>query len=73
MQPKDADNRMANSVNPDQEQSDLGLHCLPKPVCPKTWDHYGLYYKNIGTPDLITVMVLKPRSQIFEIASISKN
>ena len=31
---------MANSVDPDQtallkEQSDLGLHCLPRPVCPK--------------------------------------
>ena len=25
---------MANSVNPDQEQSDLGLHCLHRPVCP---------------------------------------
>ena len=42
---------IANSVDPDQtaprgavdpdqtaplEQSDLGLHCLPRPVCPKT-------------------------------------
>ena len=26
--------RLANSVDPDQ--SDLGLHCLPRPVCPKT-------------------------------------
>ena len=24
-------------------QSDLGSHCLPLPVCPKTWDHYGTY------------------------------
>ena len=23
-------------------QSDQGLHCLPRPVCPKTWDHYGI-------------------------------
>ena len=23
------------------EQSDLGLHSLSRPVCPKTWDHYG--------------------------------
>ena len=35
---------MAESVHPDQpdprgEQSDLGLHCLPRPVCQKT--HYG--------------------------------
>ena len=28
--------RRANSVDPDQEQSDLGLHCLPRRVCPKT-------------------------------------
>ena len=31
--PKGADG-MANSVNPDQ--SDLGLHCLRKAICPKT-------------------------------------
>ena len=34
MHPKDADG-MANSVDPDQtaslKQSDLGLHCLPRP------------------------------------------
>ena len=36
MSPNDADG-MANSVDPDQtEQSDLGLHCLPRPVSPKT-------------------------------------
>ena len=35
MGPKDADG-MANSVDPDQEQSDLGLHCLPRPFCLKT-------------------------------------
>ena len=33
MSPNDAD-RMANSVDP--EQSDLGLHCLPRHICPKT-------------------------------------
>ena len=38
MHPKDADG-MVNSVVPDQ--SDLGLHCLPRPVCLKTKDHYG--------------------------------
>ena len=36
---KDA-NRIANSEDPDQtaleEQSDLGLHCLPRPICRKT-------------------------------------
>ena len=36
MGPKDVD-RMANSVDPDQtEQSDLGLHCLSRLICPKT-------------------------------------
>ena len=41
--PKDAD-RTANSVEPDQTapRSDLGLHCLPRPVCPKTYNHYGI-------------------------------
>ena len=31
--------RVANSEDPDQtleEQSDLGLHCLPRSICPKT-------------------------------------
>ena len=39
MHPKDTEG-IANSVDPDQtapkEQSDLGLHCLLRPVCPKT-------------------------------------
>ena len=39
MHPKDADG-MANSVDPDQtapkKQSDLGLHCLLRPICPNT-------------------------------------
>ena len=41
MRPKDADG-IANVVDPDQTapidpgQTDLGLHCLPRPVCPKT-------------------------------------
>ena len=41
MHPKDA-NGMKNTVDPDQnaaqEQSDLDLHCLPRPVCPKTYE-----------------------------------
>ena len=43
MPPKDADG-IAISADPDQtaeEQSDLGLHCLPRHVCPKTYNHYG--------------------------------
>ena len=36
---------LASSLDPDplflQEQSDLGLHCLPRPVCPNTSYHHG--------------------------------
>ena len=32
--PKDTD-WMGNSVDPDQAQSDVGVHCLPRPVCLK--------------------------------------
>ena len=36
---------MANSVDLIrmllEEQSNLGLNCLPRPVWPKSWDHYG--------------------------------
>ena len=39
MIPPNDENGIANSKDPDQNapfgQSDLGLHCLPKPVCPK--------------------------------------
>ena len=35
MSPNDADG-MANSVDPDKEQSGLGLHCFPGHICPKT-------------------------------------
>ena len=31
---------MANRVDSDQ-QSDQGLHCLPRHSCPETSDHYG--------------------------------
>ena len=48
MSPNDADG-MANSVDPDQteEQSDLGLHCLPGHICPKTKDHNGKHIVNL--------------------------
>ena len=26
----------------EKRQSDLGLHCLPRPICPKTLGHYGI-------------------------------
>ena len=43
---------MTNSVDPDQttpgqkKQSDLDLHCLTRPVCRKTLDHYGTMILN---------------------------
>ena len=37
MHRKDA-NGMTNSIDPDQEQSDLGLHCLHITVRSKTWN-----------------------------------
>ena len=48
MSPNDADG-MANSVDPDlEEQSDPGQHCLPRPICPKTLDHYSMQSKKIS-------------------------
>ena len=44
MSPNDADG-MANSADPDQTA--LGLHCLPRHICPKTEDHYGVPPLNI--------------------------
>ena len=44
--PKDAD-RMANSVDLDQEQLDLGVNCLPRSVCLKAKDHYGQWPKAV--------------------------
>ena len=41
MHPKDAEG-IANSVDPDQTAPDLSLHCLPRPVCPKTLENYGM-------------------------------
>ena len=35
---------MAKTVDPEQSDlSDLFLHCLPSPLCPKTKDHYGIH------------------------------
>ena len=35
---------MANSADPDQEQSDLGLHWMHRHVCLKTYNHYSTPY-----------------------------
>ena len=35
-------NGVANSEDPDQ-----GLHCLLRPVCPKTYDHKGINHESL--------------------------
>ena len=42
MSPNNADG-MAKNEDPDQTD-DLGLHCLPRHIRPKTWDHYGIAF-----------------------------
>ena len=36
---------IVNSVDQEllEELSDQGLHCLPRPVCPKAYDHFGYF------------------------------
>ena len=51
----------ANSVDPDQTPrpaaSDQGLHCLPGPICPNTWDKYGTgMYITRNCPDGIVAI-----------------
>ena len=52
MLPKDAEG-IANTVDPDQtapqEQSDLGLHCLPGRACPKTEENYGMSEQQVDS------------------------
>ena len=38
-----------------KEQSDLGLHCLPRPICPKILDHYGI--SSLTKQDLMTSFI----------------
>ena len=49
MHPNDAD-RMANSVGPDQTAPDFGLHCLLRPICPNTFNFYGLWIYSVSDP-----------------------
>ena len=51
MSPNGADG-MANSVDPDQEQSVLVLHCLPRHICQKTSDHYDTHRKTALTKNV---------------------
>ena len=61
MSPNDADG-MANSVDPDQTDcSDLGLHCLPRHVCPKTKNHYGICVQRIRRSACTSMVLSDPR------------
>ena len=55
---------VASSVDPDltpqNAASDPGLHCLPKPVCPKTWGYYGM----LPCPFSVCVAYIFPVSHI---------
>ena len=49
-----------------QEQSDLCLHCLPRPICPKTDDNYGnLKSINTDTPHLDKSMEICNESNLY--------
>ena len=51
---------LANSVDPDQAaSSDLGLHCLTRPVCPNTSDHVHIQVVIVK----IDVFIVIQRSQ----------
>ena len=62
--PKDAEG-MANSVDPGQTAPDLGLHCLPRPVCPKTY-HYVMMQIFNGCEELTesSIQRVKQKAEI---------
>ena len=53
MRSKDA-HGMTNTVNPDQEQSDLDLQCLPRSACPKIYDSSQYDETNIRAHGIYT-------------------
>ena len=55
---------MANSVEGD-EASDLGLHCLQRPICPNTYGYYGGF--NMIT---VTVIVLLHNRNVMKLFSM---
>ena len=63
MCPKNAD-RMVKSADTDQTapDSDLGLHCLHRPVCPKIYDHYG--YVNVSDFSFLSCIKIPYPSKI---------
>ena len=52
-----------------EEQSDLGLHCLPRPICPKNLDHYGTPTLTAGLLCLITITF----TSILNVGTVSWN
>ena len=68
--PKDADG-MANGVDPDQ-QSDLGLHCLPRPVCPKTYEHYVTLYSVSSHIEVAKQVQSNGLDNLFRSSSLSR-
>ena len=56
---KDAD-RMGNHVDHNQDQPDVGLYCLLKPVCLKTWENY----------DNLVIIIQELWSEAFYIANV---
>ena len=52
MRPTDFD-VMANSADSNQDGSVLGIHCLPRPVCPKTSHQLVL-----GLPEMLVYLLL---------------
>ena len=61
MPPKDATGNANSGYS--EEQSNLGLHCLPRPICLKTLDNYGKKFPILcgadrkNNPQLICIFV----------------
>ena len=49
--PKDAD------VCPDQEQSDLDVYCLQRPICPISYYFYGMFLAPLTKKKKIKKMI----------------
>ena len=53
---------MANSVDPDQMPhfvaSDLGLHCLPRPICPNTLSECGSLFVCLPCSIIIFIVIV---------------
>ena len=61
--PKDAEG-MANSVDPGQTAPDPCLHCLPRPVCPKTY-HYVMIQIFNGCEELIESSIQRRKQKFY--------